>query len=120
MPYLPWSARTFSCLKHDFPQAPLTMIAYDTPLWHHHAFRSEHKEMYFCPWLIRGGILTVGGLLKDDSLFQQIAPTWQPTYRTAIQQLANLQLPPQAAQLERYLAFPQRFFLGQNGLTRIS
>ena len=59
MPYLAWSARSFSLLKQDIPQSPPTMLAYDTPLWHHHAFRNEHRQTYFCPQLIRAGFLTV-------------------------------------------------------------
>ena len=66
------------------------MLAYDTPLWHHHAFCNEHRQTYFYPQLIRAGILTVGDFLEDDSLLQRLAPSWRRIYSSTIRQLAQL------------------------------
>ena len=108
MPYLAWSARAFSLLKQHIPQAPLSMLAYDTPLWHHHAFCNQHNQTYYCPQLIRAGILTVGSLREDDSLFSRLAPSWQPIYRAAIQRLATSQPPLPPAYPDRYPELPDR------------
>ena len=100
MPYLAWSARAFSLLKQHIPQAPLSMLAYDTP--HHHAFRNQHNQTYYCPQLLRAGILTVGSPLEDSGLFSRLAPSWQPIYRAAIQRLDTSQPPLPPAYPHRY------------------
>ena len=108
MPYLAWSARCSSLLKQDLPQPPPTMLAYNTALWHHCAFRNEHRQTYFCPKLIRAGILTVGDLLGDDSMSHRLAPSWRPIYSSTIQQLAQSQLPETLPRPDRYPAFPDK------------
>ena len=106
MPYLAWSMRAFSILRQNLPLPPPTMLAYDTPLCHHVAFRNESKLTYFCPALIRKQVLTVGQLLEDDSLLSHLAPTWRPIYHMAIQQLASSGLPSPLQHPERYPKFP--------------
>ena len=76
MPYLGWSAHTFSIVKKDIQFEEPDMLSHDTPLWHSTMFINRHKQSYFVPRLIRQGILTVGQLLEDDTLFALVAPTW--------------------------------------------
>ena len=63
---------------------PDIMLSYDTPLWHNNCFRNQQAQTYFCPQLIRAGVLTVGQLLEDDSSFQLITSTWRDVYQTAL------------------------------------
>ena len=56
------------------------------PLWHNAAFKNNNSNTYYCPKLIREGILTVRQVFtanhfpKED-LLVQLAPTWQQVYR---------------------------------------
>ena len=78
MPYLGWCARAFSLVKKDICFEEPALLSYDTPLWHSSLFVNDQRLSYFSPRLIRLGVLTVGQLLEDDSLFLQLAPTWEP------------------------------------------
>ena len=84
MPYLAWSARAFSPTRQPILAFHDVMLSYDTPLWHNNCFRNQHAQTYFCPQLIKVGVLTLGQLLEDDSSFQQIAPTWRAVYQIAL------------------------------------
>ena len=81
MPYLGWCARAFSLVKKDICFEEPALLSYHTPLWHSSLFLNDQRLSYFSPRLIRLGVLTVGQLLEDDSLFSQLAPTWEPIYR---------------------------------------
>ena len=89
LPYLAFSAKSFSLLRQGLNVNPPHTLSYDMPLWHNVLFKNAHFHTYSSPSLIREGILTVGQLLEDDSYLNQIAPTWRPIYRETIGQLAN-------------------------------
>ena len=89
LPYLAFSAKSFSLLRQGLNVNPPDALSYDMPLWHNVLFKNAHFHTYSSPSLIREGILTVGQLLEDDSYLNQIAPTWRPIYRETIGQLAN-------------------------------
>ena len=60
MPYLVWSARDNSLVRQPILAYHDIMLSYDTPLWHNNCFRNQQAQTYFCPQLIRAGVLTVG------------------------------------------------------------
>ena len=88
LPYLGLSARAFTLVRHNLtPEGPPD-LSYDTPLWHSCLFTNQHGHSYFCPQLIRCGILTVGQFLEDDSNYDLLAPTWAPVYRDVLSLIA--------------------------------
>ena len=94
MPYLGWCARAFSLVKKDICFEEPALLSDNTPLWHSTLFLNNQRLSYFSPRLIRLGVLNVGQLLEDDSLFSQLAPTWEPIYR---RRLATSHPPPPPA-----------------------
>ena len=92
MPYLAWSARSFSLARQHIPFSLDEPLPYDLPLWHNAIFRNQQNLTYFSPALIRGGVLTVGQLMEDDSTRQLLPPQWGPIYEANIRSTA---LPPQ-------------------------
>ena len=80
MPFLGGCARVLSLIRQPHMVPTPEVMPYDLPLWHSISFRNEHQQSYFCPRLIRDGVLTWGGFLEDDTSQALIAPSWRSIY----------------------------------------
>ena len=80
MPFLGGCARALSWIRQPHMVPTPEIMPYDLPLWHSVLFRNEHQQSYFCPRLIRDGVLTWGGFLEDDTSQALIAPSYGSIY----------------------------------------
>ena len=84
MPHLAWSARAYSIVTSKVAFNRPEALSHDTPLWHNKLLSKSTSLTYFCPQLIRQGVITVTGLLKDTTHITQIAPTVAPIYQQGV------------------------------------
>ena len=84
MPYLAWSARAYSLVTSKVTFNRPEALSPGTPLWHNKLFSKPKSLTYFCPQLIRQGVITVGDLINNSTYISQIAPTWAPIYQQGV------------------------------------
>ena len=84
MPYLAWSARAYSLVTAKVTFNRPEALSSDTPLWHNRLFSKPASLTYYCPQLIRQGVITVGDLFNNSTHISQIAPTWASIYQQGV------------------------------------
>ena len=84
MPYLAWSARAYSLVTAKVAFNRPEALSSGTPLWHNRLFSKPASLTYYCPQLIRQGVITVGDLINNSTHISQIAPTWASIYQQGV------------------------------------
>ena len=96
MGFLAQSVKSYSqARRYIIDGAPEGVNIGDFPLWHSAIFRNSDSLTYYCPALIRKGVLCISDLFDSDfrppqALLPKIGITWREVYTTSIQRFRQL------------------------------
>ena len=79
-----WSLRSFSRAMKSVRVSYQDEFRDSLPLWHSSKFADARGLSYYCPFLIRRGVVTLGSPRWNPGYLKHIGTTWRSKYRLVV------------------------------------